>query len=172
MKIIFEEELQRYASRQEFLNSLFFYKIGYLYWKKDRGNKIKAGDQAGSINSRGYWVINIYGKLYYTHRIIYEMHFGDTELEVDHIDEIVYNNLLENLREATRSQNQMNVGIRKDNTSGYKGVTWFKKKNKWNAQISINGKHKSLGYYHSIEEAKVAYDKAAQEIYGEFAKSE
>lgn len=51
-----------------------------------------------------------------------------------------------------------------------KGVCWHKGRQKWNAQIGIDGKRKSLGYYDSIEEAKVAYDTAAKILYGEFFK--
>lgn len=64
----------------------------------------------------------------------------------------------------------MNIGIRKNNTSGFKGVIFKKKINKWKAQITFQGKYKSLGCFFCIVKAARAYDKAAIELFGEFAR--
>jgi hypothetical protein len=58
---------------------------------------------------------------------------------------------------------------RAGSTSGFKGVTWFKRDSKWMAQIGINGKNRYLGYYETAEQAARAYDIAARELHGEFA---
>jgi len=99
------------------------------------------------------------------------MHNGDTKFEVDHKDINLNNNLLENLREATRNDNVRNTKIHKNNKSGYKGVCWDKQRRKWHAQIGINNKRISLGFFDTPEEAKVVYDKATEELYGKFARS-
>lgn len=75
-------------------------------------------------------------------------------------------------REATTSQNNQNVGIRRHNTSGYKGVTWNKWHQKWRAQIAVDGRNQHhLGYFDDPREAALAYDAAAVELHGEFAKT-
>ena len=91
------------------------------------------------------------------------------KMQVDHINGNKLDNRKENLRLATNQQNQHNVGKRKNNTSGYKGVSWYRKRKKWKAAIKHNKKSIHLGYYDTPEEASRAYDKAAVEFFGEFA---
>ena len=88
---------------------------------------------------------------------------------VDHIDRDRSNNKIENLRAATSTQNQGNRSLNKTNTSGFRGVGWHKKYNKWVARISINGKLKNIGQFNCIEDAKAAYRKEAIAHFGEFA---
>lgn len=92
---------------------------------------------------------------------------------VDHKDGDGLNNRRSNLRFATKSQNQFNKRINKNNSSGYKGVrfaSWAGGENKWRASIFTDGKHKSLGYFLTPEMAAAAYDEAAIEIFGKFAR--
>lgn len=88
---------------------------------------------------------------------------------IDHIDRNGLNNRRENLRLATANGNQQNRRKQVNNTSGYIGVYWHKAAGKWCAQISVNGRTKSFGFYPSAIEAAKARDKAALELYGEFA---
>jgi len=69
---------------------------------------------------------------------------------------IKYHNWWDNLREATQQCNQRNVGTRSDNTSGVKGVTWHKRDKQWVAQICVNKKNKSIGYYADFDDAVCA----------------
>ena len=94
----------------------------------------------------------------------------DTD-RVDHIDGDGLNNQKLNLRHCTVSQNAWNTGMFKTNTSGYKGVFWHKKSQKWRAQISCQGKTKHLGYFHNKVEAAKCYDEAALRLHGEFAQT-
>lgn len=88
---------------------------------------------------------------------------------VDHINRDTLDNRRENLRLATHSQNAINRGKHRDNTSGYKGVSWFKRDQKWKAQIVTNRKHTYLGLFDNPIDAALAYDQAAKELHGEFA---
>jgi hypothetical protein len=90
--------------------------------------------------------------------------------EVDHEDNDGLNNQKYNLRIATKNQNQHNGSKRVDNTSGYKGVSWYNQTTKWQVKIAFNGKLIHLGYFDDPIQAAKAYDRKAVEIFGEFAK--
>lgn len=92
-------------------------------------------------------------------------------MEIDHINGNGLDNRRSNLRICTTAQNQRNSKKRADNTSGYKGVVFYKPYNKWMAHIRMNGKKKTIGYFDTAEQAARAYDKAAREMFGEFAKT-
>jgi hypothetical protein len=75
-----------------------------------------------------------------------------------------------NLRIASNAQNHWNQGVRKNNKSGYKGVYLRKDTGKWTAQITVNGRCKTLGSFRSRRVAFLAYCKAAELYHGEFAR--
>lgn len=89
---------------------------------------------------------------------------------IDHIDGNGLNNRAANLRYATKSQNGMNRGLTSKNTTGYKGVHFYKSRGNYTANIAVNGKLKCIGYFETAEEAHKAYKKAAKKLHGEFAK--
>jgi hypothetical protein len=93
----------------------------------------------------------------------------DQKVDVDHIDHDGCNCQRHNLRFSTRSQNVANSRIRRDNTSGFKGVCWHKVKRRWEAYISVEKKIKHLGSFLDRESAALAYNAAAVRHYGEFA---
>jgi len=125
-------------------------------------------------NSEGYKVINLFKnkkvKMFRVHRLvaIAFLENPDNKPKVDHIDNNPSNNNVKNLRWATSSDNSCNRGKQKNNTTGFKGVSFNKKTNKYRALININGKLKHLGYYESVENASKAYEEKAREIHGEF----
>ena len=90
-------------------------------------------------------------------------------MEIDHIDGNGLNCARPNLRLATKSQNGVNRGKNKNNTSGYKGVQWSKQKNKWMATIWVKDKSEYIGYFDTRELAYEAYCQKAKELHGEFA---
>jgi hypothetical protein len=82
------------------------------------------------------------------------------------------NNVRENLRMATRAQNQQNQKRRKNNTSGIKGVKWDNRYKHWHVCIQKDGRHHSFRYYKTLEEAKIARDALYQRLHGEFHRLE
>ena len=113
-------------------------------------------------------MIRTHGSNTLMHRLIMD---APRHLEVDHIDGNRLNNQRSNLRLCNSSQNKCNRGPRKDNKSGYKGVSWHKQNQKWTVRIKppYEKKYLSLGCYHDIAEAAQAYDEAAKKYHGEYA---
>lgn len=103
----------------------------------------------------------------YMHRLIMNAPKG---MQVDHCDLNGLNNQRNNLRLASQSQNLANRQKQKNNHSGFKGVVFDKKCRNWKAEIKINKACKHLGNFQSITDAARAYDAAALELYGEFAR--
>ena len=89
--------------------------------------------------------------------------------EIDHRDMNRLNNQKSNLRIATTSQNRSNRGKTKNNTSGFKGVSWHKRDKKWQANIQVARKLTSLGHFSTAEKAYKAYCQACVKYHGEFA---
>jgi hypothetical protein len=91
---------------------------------------------------------------------------------VDHIKgEDTLNNTRLNLRPATKQQNAANTAKRRDNTSGFKGVTWHRVARKWMAHIRVNGRDIYLGLHSDLSLAARIYDDAARKHFGEFART-
>ena len=145
-------------------------KTGEFRRKVDRSSNAKKGQLAGSTHSEGYLVIQIDGKAYKSHRLAFLiMKNRWPDEQIDHINEVKTDNRWCNLREATRSQNSINIRKNKRNRSGYRGVSWYPALNKWVVQIQSNNKKITLGYYEDIKEAALAYNEAATKYHGEFA---
>lgn len=131
-----------------------------------------AGKIAGTINTLGYRQINIGGRIYYAHRLAWLVSTGAwPENEIDHRDENRANNRLENLRDATHSENAHNRRAYANNTSGFKGVSWDKARSQWAAVIQKDGRQTTIGRFATAEEAYAAYCAAAAAMHGEFART-
>jgi len=156
------------------LKKNYEYKDGELFRKTTAGGQ-KIGSLVGWIttcNKKQYRKMNVGKKTIYVHQAIFMLHHGYLPKYIDHIDGNSLNNKIENLRQATQSQNLANSGKRSINTSGYKGVSYRKDTQKWIAQITVNRKHISLGCYKSPQEAHLAYQTGSKKYFGEFAKHE
>jgi hypothetical protein len=88
----------------------------------------------------------------------------------DHINGNRLDNTKSNLRFCTISQNGMNMSKPKHNTSGFKGVYWSKRNNKWAAKLNVNKKQVHIGFFTDKLDAAKAYNNKAQELFGQFAK--
>lgn len=145
-------------------------KLGRLIWSKARADRI--GKVAGHVDRSGYRKIMVKGFNFRAHRLCWLIHYGtEPDGEIDHINGIKDDNRIENLREATRSQNCMNMKLRSDNASGFKGVYWREHAKRFTASIWKDGKRKSLGYFNTAEQAHEAYVQASACAHGEFANT-
>lgn len=142
---------------------------GIFTWAITGGARSKQGDIAGCFNNKGYWCIRIGDKAYKAHRLAFLYVLGKfPEKQVDHIDGNKANNSWCNLRECTNSQNQMNTGISKRNSSLDKGI--FKNPcGKYRVQLGINNKKCYLGLFTDLEEARKVVREFREQLHGEFA---
>jgi len=137
---------------------------GIFRWKVSNNNRVKVGDIAGSLESKGYIVIGIKGRKYRAHRLAWLYVNGKILLEqIDHINHDKADNRISNLREVNVQDNIRNGAMGKNNTSGYKGVSWKKDISKWRVQIHIDGNKKLIGYFNCLMKAARAYDEVAKE---------
>lgn len=131
-----------------------------------------AGSRAGSVDCRGYRVIQIDRRTYKEHRLAFVYMTGSfPPAEVDHINRDRVDNRWSNLRPATSQENHGNTGRRADNTSGHRGVTWDKRHQKWHAQGMCGGRRIHLGRYSDLEEAAAAAQAWREQHFGPFASA-
>lgn len=132
--------------------------------------RAKAGEVAGGRDTRGYVVIRIGRQKYMAHRLAwFYMHGEWPRGDVDHINRVIDDNRIANLREATRSQNNANTGVPKHNSSGIKGVCFDKATGSWMAYMQVKGKFKNLGRHATKELAAAARAAAFASAFGQFA---
>lgn len=144
---------------------------GEFRWKKASSDKSKIGAIAGRPRSKnGYWQLTLKGKTYYSHRLAW---FFVNEVmpsfEIDHINGIKGDNRIANLRDATHSQNLVNMSAKKDNTSGSKNAHWCNTKQRWIAKVKFGGKTYHAGTFRDYLSAVSAAESARLDVHGKFA---
>ena len=156
-----------YKLTLELINEYLLYdnQSGNLYQNKKRP-KIKIGALAGGLTKKGYRYIQLKGKKYPAHHIVWLLETGNLpKNQIDHIDGDKENNKFSNLREVTNKQNTENRGKQKNNKTGYKGVSFNNKLQKYIAQIQHNYKPIYIGKYETAYEAHLAYEAKAKELF-------
>jgi hypothetical protein len=151
---------------------------GEFRYKINICNRNTIGSIAGYLKidqknpNNNYYKIQINGNKYSLHRIAYYYVTGidPAEKEIDHINGNTLDNRFDNLRLATHANNCKNVKKHKDNTSGFKGVSWHKRIKKWQVRIRANNKLIHLGYYNSKFYAALVYARAAKHYFGEWRR--
>lgn len=129
-------------------------------------NSRYAGKPALSCpDASGHLVGRIFNKLYYAHRVAFAIYHGAwPENSIDHINGAPADNRPMNLRDVTHNENHRNQVRRKNNTSGVTGVNFYRRKRKWSASITVDGRSKHLGYFEQKTEAIKARREAEAEI--------
>ena len=124
-----------------------------------------------STHSNGYAIRSENRKMVYMHRLIVNALDG---MDIDHINGDGLDNRRSNLRICSHMQNMRNMKSHKDGSSKYKGVCWHQAAKKWvvSIYVDVNGKGKNihLGLYKKEIDAAIAYNLAAVQYYGKFAK--
>ena len=154
------------ALTAEQLRSVLDYdqETGIFTWKV-RTSNVKVGDVAGCLAGEGYLLIGLQRRRYHAHRLAWLYVYGSwPKDQIDHINRIRTDNRISNLREVTNKQNMQNAGKRRDNTSGYQGVSWHKHGSKWQVGIVHNQQRMHLGLFDDLE-AAIAARKTAEKLY-------
>jgi len=136
--------------------------------------RCRAGQKAGSLSGSGtgYLMIWVDGHPYLAHRLAWlYVHGRWPKKFVDHVNLSGIDNRIDNLREATREENQRNRKAGKNNVSGFKGVSWNKRHQRWRAKCSVNGKQVEIGTFRTPEAAATAYKEFAVKHHGEFFRT-
>jgi hypothetical protein len=146
---------------------------GEFYWKntKRSGRPNKSRCSLAGSDVLGYREIQIDGKRYRAHKLVWLWHTGVMpSMYLDHINGNPKDNRFGNLRECTPAQNTWNTGLRKTNKTGFKGVCWSKKEQKYVVYIRAGGKKQRIGCYSDLEEAASASRDAIARYHGDFAR--
>lgn len=146
---------------------------GVFTLKKLNGcGRMRIGDKVGTIDKKGYHVIQVNGYVYKAHRMAYLYMTGSwPENVIDHINGIRSDNRWCNLRDATHGQNRTYSKLTKNNTSGKSGVskrTYPSGKVVWGARINVMGKETHLGFFSSFDEAVEVRKEAERKYYPDF----
>ena len=120
-----------------------------------------------SISNKFYAATSINNKIVYMHHMIFGKIGVSTNNHIDHIDGNSLNNRRSNLRLITVSQNIANSGVRKNNSTGYKGVT--KKRNKYSVKIKVNRVVINGGVFDTKKDAAIKYNELAVKYFGHYA---
>jgi hypothetical protein len=152
---------------KQYIQELFDYKDGNLYWKVARSNCIKVGQKAGC--GKPYEVVNLDRKIRNVHVLVWVYHYGPPNGLIDHINRNPLDNRIENLRIVTVSQNALNRPKQANNTSGFKNVSWHKYKKKWRVRVKVAKKELHIGYFDDIELAELVAQEARDKYHGRYA---
>jgi hypothetical protein len=152
--------------------SVWEYREGKLYWRVHAGRGVSVKRPGDEVNPApdplGYEFVTWKRKHYAVHRVVFLLAHGWLPDCVDHIDGDPQNNHVENLRPATRLQNQFNRRVNRRTKSGVKNVTPHQ--GKWCVRFSIAGRTKHFGCFDTLEQAAEAAACVRVDLHGEFAR--
>ncbi len=158
---------------QEYLKSVLHYNqdTGVFTWLIKPKRTMNIGDIAGGYTDRGYIKIKLLGRLWRAHHLAWLYMTGELPpSQLDHINGVKDDNRISNLRIANNTEQQGNQKLMKTNKTGLKGVCKSKAPGKWYARISVNWKNVHLGTFNCPAAASFAYQIAADNHFGKFAR--
>ncbi len=140
-------------------------RLGLFYWRVSTG-KASRGSVAGHTDTNGYTKISIDGVKYFAHRLVWlYVHGVWPTKNIDHKDLCRSNNKLSNLRDIGQSENGLNGPIRRNNSSGYTGVSYDKRRQRWIAYVHRGWRKKHIGSFKTLAEAATARRVAVAQIF-------
>ncbi|MBV8061441.1 MAG: HNH endonuclease [Alphaproteobacteria bacterium] len=145
---------------------------GIFIWIKpsSSAHHVTRGKPAGTLDESGYMRITLFGKRYKSHRLAwFYIHGIWPKVEIDHRNLVRDDNRLDNLREADLNQQACNKSRYKNNTSGAKGVSWNKYRNRWVAYVNHQGMRRYLGLFITLEEANQRVHEHRLKLHQDFA---
>ncbi|MDE1139960.1 MAG: HNH endonuclease [Paraburkholderia tropica] len=152
----------------ERLRELLWYnpETGVFTWRVRPGRKMRIGQEAGSMTANGYVQIKVDKRRYLAHRLAWLHVHGEWPIDdIDHINGVRTDNRIENLRDVTGHVNMQNLkkATAQNKTAKMLGVTMSR--DRYQAQIKVDGKYKYLGVFESAEAAHEAYLVAKRELH-------
>lgn len=152
--------------------SVWGYSGDALYWRINAGRGVsvkRAGDRVDTKpDSLGYCYVTYMRKHYAVHRVVFAVTRGWLPECIDHIDGDPSNNSPDNLRPASRLQNQHNRRINRGSKSGVKNV--IAHQGRWHVRFSVNGRTKHYGGFDTLEEASARAAQIRRNTHGDFAR--
>ena len=143
---------------------------GIFTWKISKSGNKGINSLAGCLHKKSkYYYICINYKHYKLHRLAWLYVYGEWPNIIDHIDGNPSNNKISNLRNCNRQENMCNQKLRKDNTTGVKGIR-FAKHGKWRVLITSKKIKNHIGYFDDFFEACCAAYSARNKLHGNFVR--
>ena len=130
-----------------------------VFFRKQSVRGVKKGAQAGHVMRKGYRQLMLDGVFYLEHRLAWFYVYKKwPDFQIDHINEVKTDNRILNLRDVCQTKNLLNQSKpQKNNTSGFRGVSFQRKTGKYRAQLMIEGKQHHLGEFETSVQAYQAY---------------
>lgn len=141
---------------------------GAIVWRVKRCGRAQTANAVRTPDSHG-----VDRRPYRLHTVAWALYHGEwppAGMEIDHINLCKTDNRICNLRLATKMQQRGNTAKLPNRSSRYKGVSWEKSRGMWRAAIEFSGRRMFLGRFNDEHEAHLAYCRAADEFFGEFAR--
>lgn len=141
---------------------------GKLWWIKKPSQNVNAGDEAFTADANGYRRGKFRGRPFFAHRVGWFLHYGEQPpVGIDHINGDTSDNRPENLRAACHRLNNRNSRVRKDSSTGVKGIR-VSRHSTFQGKVRLDGKMYYTAWYPDIAEAEIAVRQLREQLHGDF----